>query len=401
MSLPGVKINVLNGQLGRIPGSDDGIAGLIVSGPAPSGLQLSTPLLINGTSDAEDVGIDDAYDTDNSVKAYKQIKDFYAQAGEGADLWIMVIAQTTTMEDICDKSNDMAKKLLTAAMNASKPIRILGVHRDPDGSYTATYTDEIDDDVKAAVVNAEALASDFEALFAPVRIIIGARDFQGTVADLNDFRGASQNHVGVVLAGVASSYKGAAVGLCLGTFANIPVNRNIGRVKSGALPIASAYLSDGNPLSNYTEAEIETAHDKGYILFRKYQGRTGFYFNDDPSCSPITDDYSALSRGRTIDKAVVLTYKTYVDEILDEIELDPETGQMSPATIKYYQARIQSVIDLSMTANSEISGAIVTIDPKQNVLATDQVKIRLEIIPTGIAKNIIVDLGFNNPQNNA
>jgi hypothetical protein len=40
MGLPGVKINVLNGQLGRTPGSADGVAGLIGSGVADTGIAL-------------------------------------------------------------------------------------------------------------------------------------------------------------------------------------------------------------------------------------------------------------------------------------------------------------------------------------------------------------------------
>jgi hypothetical protein len=399
MALPKVQINIQNGALGIVPGTADGVAGLVMSGVAvATKIALLEPKQIFSTDDAKALGLDAAYDTANSTKVWKHISDFYAQAGEGAELWIMLVVNTTLMADMCDKANDIAKKLLNAA---SGRIRLLGIHRIPDGAYEPTYDNELDDDVIDAVATLQALAEDFAAAYKPFRGVIEGRDFQGTVADLYDLRGDSANAVSVILANNEAT-TGAAIGLVLGRLAKIPVQRNIGRVKDGNLGVSKAYLSDGEELVdsttgvvNYSDGELATAHDLGYIVMRKYQGKSGFYFADDPTAAPVSDDYGQIGRGRVIDKALVIAYTTYVDELLDEIEIDPATGQINPAVIKSYQGKIANAINTNMI--NEISGLTVTIDPAQNVLSTSKVKVKLAIVPVGYAKTIEVDLGFSNP----
>lgn len=395
MALPGVNIELLNNQLGAVAGTDDGVAGLIMSGIAVAGkIGLAEAKQIFNTDDAKELGLDAAYDTANSVEVWKHISEFYAQAGEGKELWIMLVQNTTTMEDICDITNELAKKLLD---DSGGRIRILGVTRIPDGSYTPTYTNEIDDDVNAAILTAQALAEAYAAQYKPVRVLLEGRDFQGTVADLTNLRAGSQNRVGIVL-GNTKAATSAAVGLALGRMAAIPVQRNIGRVKSGDLGIAAAYLSDGETIETYSNSEWASIHDKGYIFMRSFQGINGYFFNDDPSASPLTDDYSSLARGRVIDKALQITYQTYVNEILDEIEIGDD-GKINPAVIKNYQALIENALTLNMLNQGNISNITPTIDPAQNVLSTNKVVVDLRITPLAYGKTIEVKLGFDNPAN--
>jgi hypothetical protein len=396
MGLPGVKINVLNGQLGRTPGSADGVAGLIGSGVATTDIALGEAKQVFGTEDVKALGINEEYDTTNSTNIYRQIKDFYAEAGEGAELWIMIVSPTTTMADMADVAGNFAPVLLDAADGR---IRLLGISRSPDGTYAPTYTSGMDDDAEAAVMAAQALAEAYANQYKPLRVLVEGRDFQGVVANLKDLRQGTQNRIGVVLAGLGANMKAAAVALALGRMAAVPVQRNIGRVKDGDLGLVNAYLSDGQRIESYSLGAWGAIHDKGYIFARKFQGRSGYFFNDDPAATLITDDYSSLARGRVIDKALLLAYTTYVEEILDDIEINPETGRMNPGVIKSYQARIENVLNLEMVNTGEASGLSVEIDPNQNVLATDRVQISLAIIPKGYSKEIIVDLGFSNPAN--
>jgi hypothetical protein len=396
MGLPGVKINVLNGQLGRTPGSADGVAGLIGSGVAAAGIALGEAKQIFGTEDAKALGLNEEYDTTNSTNLYRHIKDFYKEAGEGAELWVMIVSATTTMADMVDSVGNFAPVLLNAADGR---IRLLGVTRKPDGLYAPTYTSGMDDDAEAAMLGGHSLAEAFAAEYKPVRVMVEGRDFQGVVANLKDLRQGTQNRAGVVLAGLDANSKAAAVGLVLGRMAAVPVQRNIGRVKDGDLGLVNAYLSDGQRIESYSLGAWGAIHDKGYIFARKYQGRSGYYFNDDPAATVITDDYSSLARGRVIDKALLLAYTTYVNEILDDIEINPDNGQMNPAVVKSYQAMIENVLNLEMVNAGEASGVSVSIDPTQNVLSTDKVMISLAIVPKGYSKEIVVDLGFSNPAN--
>lgn len=394
--LPGLNITLLNNQLGAAGAGNDGIMALCLScDVAPSGLALSTPKVLFALKDAEDIGINAAYDTDNSVDVYHQIKDFYNYAGDGTELWIMVIPQTTTMASACDKTGDIVKKLLGQAAGAAGRVRMWGITRVPDAAFTPTYSDGIDDDVDAAVLAAHALNQEQQAGFNPCRALVGARAFQGNAGNLKDFRQNSNNTVGVVL-GATTDDGYPAVGACLGQFANRPVQRKISRVQDGDLGLTDAYLTDGQKVETYQSA-WDSIHDKGYIFFRKFPNKSGYYWNSDSACVVLTDDYAVLSRGRVIDKALRIVYSTMVEELEDDIVL--VDGFPDPAVLKSYQSKVLNQLNLQM--QGEISGARCVIPPAQNILATNEIKFeKVGVIPKGYTSYLDINLGFENPANN-
>lgn len=394
--LPNVKISLLNNQLGRVAASADGLAGLIMSGVAvATKIALLEPKQIFTLADAVALGLDATYDTTNSTDVYRQISEFYAQAGNGAELWIMLCVNTMTMTDICDKTMNNARRILDAAAGR---IRLLGITRSPSVGYTPVVTDGIDGDVRTAAMKLQALGDEYAGLYKPFRAIIAARAFTGVPANLFDFRTLSLNRVGVVLATTKATSKNPAVGLVLGRFAKNPVQQKISRVKDGDMGILQGYMSDGATVET-VESAWDSIHDKGYTFFRKFANKSGYFINDDASASLLTDDYSSLARGRVIDKAMVIAYRTFVEEIADDLEIDQD-GYMSAAVVKSYQAKIENAINNEMRAAGEISSVLCEIDPKQNLLSTDTVKItKLGVIPKGYASYIDVPLGFTNPLN--
>ncbi|WP_420582086.1 DUF2586 family protein [Reichenbachiella sp.] len=395
MGRPGVNIEIENGALGLVAGTDDGVAGLILSGVAVGGqIGLSDPKQIFSTDEAKALGLDAAYDTANSTNVWKNIKDFYAQAGEGAALWVMLYDPTTLMASVADKANDLATKLLDAA---DGKIRLVALGRVPDGGYVPTYDDEVDDDVTAAILKLHETAEEYASQFKPFRAIIDGRDYQGTIGDLIDLTGNTNNRVQVAISTDVAGSKNAAIGLLLGRYAANPVQRNPGRVKDGDVGVTASYLTDGTTtIESMSSGEQDQLHDKGFVFLRRWQGRNGYYFNDDPMACPASDDYSSFARGRVIDKALTITYDTYVNEILDDLDVDDD-GFMAPVVAKDYQAKIQNALDLNMTANGEVSAITATVDPKQNVLSTNKVKVSLKIRPKFYSKTIEVTLGFENP----
>ena len=396
MGLPKVSITLLNNQLGQTSQTEDGIAGLLMTGIGTGSIALGESKQIFSVADAEALGLDAAYDTTNTTNVYKTIVDFYEQAGDGAELWIQIVAKTTLMEDMCDEANDILKKLLN---DAGGRVRIAGVVRVPDGAYTPVYADQLDPDVIAAAATAQTLATSFAAAFKPVRVLIDGRDFQGNTGTLLNLKLSSYNRVGIVLFTDVSASDNAAVGLVLGRLANIPVQRNIGRVKDGDIGIAAAYLTGQAALiESLTSTQQDQVHDKGFIFARKYPAKNGYFFNDDPTATAASDDYNSIARGRVIDKAITITNLVYTEELLDDLDVD-ENGFIDPAVIKDYQGKIKKEIDAQMTIEDEISGARVVIDPKQNVLSTNKVVVQLFIRPKFYSKEIAVTLGFENPAN--
>jgi hypothetical protein len=412
MARPKVSISLLNGQLGQVTPSEDGVAALLMTGVATANIALGESKKITSVEEAEDLLLNAAYDVTNTTNVYKSIVDFFKEAGEGSELWIMIVAKTNLMAAMCDVANSMLKKLLD---DAGGRCRIAAVTRVPDGAYVAAYTNQIDTDVINALPKAHALAEDFATKFKPVRIILDGRDFQGNTTTLGDLKALYEyNRVQVALFTDVSASDNAAVGLLLGRYANKPAQRNPGRVKDGAVgkhafdssgqfvttePIENAYLTGQSTLIEaLTDAAQDAVHDKGYVSLRKYASKTGYFFTDDPTAAPADDDYNSFARGRVIDKAIVITNEVYTEEILDDLEVD-ENGRIEAGVIKDYQSKIKKEIDAQMTTPGNISSCRVVIDPKQNVLSTNKVDIDLYLTPKFYSKEIAVRLGFENPAN--
>lgn len=395
MSLPNVQINVANGALDQVAASQDGVAGLICTGIAVgSTFLLGTSYQIFSTADAALLGIDAAYDTTNSLNIYKAIKDFYQEAGQGAELWIQAVAKTNTMAVMCDVANNIAKKLLHDAQGR---IKLLGVTRVPDGAYAPVYAGQLDPDVMAAAAKLQALYAAFKLEFTPFSAILDGRDFQGTTGSLTNLKASTYNAVNVMLVTDVSGSKNAAIGLALGRAAANQVQRRISRVKDGDLGIQHAYFTgQAVDLATLTDSQLGVVHDFGYVIVRKYANKNGFFFSSDHTATADSDDYNSLARGRIINKAIRITQVTYVEEIEDDLETQAG-GTLNPAVIKDYQSKITNALNNSFNRPGEVkevSQVDAFLDPLQNVVSTNKVAVKIRLRPKGYSTDIIVDLGF-------
>lgn len=387
---PSIDIQLGNGGIGSLPVVADGVCGLILQGIAASGLALSTANVVTSLAQAEAKGLTAAYDTTNSCRVYAAIKEFYATAGEGAELWLWLVSKTLTVEQVFDVANNHAKGLLNAANGR---IRLLGMVRSPDVGYTPNITaNKIDLDIINALPKAQALATQFATGYKPVRILLEAYAYTGDEAGLKDLKTYTHNRVALVL-GRSSDMPiaNALVPTALGRLSRIPVQRKLARVRDGALPLSSGLLY--NKTVEELGAILDTVHDKGYITLTNYVDKSGYYFTDDPTATAATDDYNTIARGRVIDKAIRIAYAVYIEEIQDEIELDA-AGKMEGAKATYYESILNRAIGTAMVAEKEISAVVTKVDPNQNVLATDKFTVGIEITSVAYAKNIKITLGF-------
>jgi hypothetical protein len=389
MALPNVSVLLQNGQIGGLIRFAEGVAGIIGSGVSVSGkIQLNTPETYFTLAEAEARGITAA----ENAAAHRHVSEFYAEAGEGAELHVMLVADTVRQATMLDVSQaNMATKLLDYAQGR---IRLLASYMEPDGNYTPVTTSGLEADVNTARTNAQALALAYAAAHKPLRIIIEGRGYQGNAITVPNLREATQNRVGVVIGGSRDDLT-CSVGTVLGRLSRVPVMRKISRVKDGALTLTEAFVGTA-AVEDVTS--LGTLHDKGYITFRTIAGRQGYFISDDPTASPLTDDYNSIARGRVIDKAMVLAYLTYVNELNDEVPVNTN-GKIAQGRLSYYEAIIANQINGSMTANGEISSVQVFIDPAQDVITTNKLIVVLRLVPVGYSQAIEVQLGFTNPLN--
>ena len=271
-------------------------------------------------------------------------------------------------------------------------------------SATPTVTEGLDPDVFTALPKAQSLAEYIaDTYFSPLFVILEGRAYAGA-ASLRDLSSSAYNRVGIFIgdtklggtAGSPASTKNAAVGVLAGRIAAVPVQRNIGRVASGALAPESFYL--GTSAVDDVMADVETIYAKGYITPRIFFGLDGYYINDDRLACKPDDDYAHLTARRTVDKAARIAYMTLVQKLLDEIEVNTD-GTMQTPVLKSWQADVETAIDQQMTASGELSvvdgsGCKCFIDPTQNVLSTSKVTATLRVRPFGYAREIVVNLGL-------
>ncbi|MDR0603580.1 MAG: DUF2586 family protein [Bacteroidales bacterium] len=398
MALPSVKISFENGSLGSVVPSAEGVVGLVCTGVAVAGtgmLELGKPYILRKIDDLVALGVTSS-PTDNNSFLYRHVKEFYDEAGEGAELWLMCFPNTDKQSDLVDKTKEKAKKLIG---DSNGRIRTLGVAFNPVHDYNPTISKGVDEDLFVSMLNAQMLGEwSTNTLYSPVIIMLEARQFNETVTDLEDLSTYSYNRVGVMLGDSIKGSKGSGMGLVLGRISRIPVQRHIGRVRDGGLKILNAYIA--NKQVEYSD--IETINDKGYITMRVFAGKSGYFFNDDNLSTAVSDDYRSIARRRTIDKAYRIAYTTLLEYLHDEIPIT-STGGLVPAIAKSWESEVEQAIVTQMTAEGNLGvdttdpkdkGVKCYIDYEQNIVSTGKLEISLKVKPYGYAKYIDVKLGF-------
>lgn len=378
-----VLVELTNGNLGQVTSINDGISGLIVSGTATSEMPLNTARVIYGLKDLQGLGITE----ESHPSVFRHVKEFYAEQS-GQELWLMLCNPTVSLEDICDKDNAYAHKLVKDSGNR---VRLLGVTRTPPEEYEATIEGGIDKDCYDALAKAHALAEHFAANeSSPLRILIEAHSFTGNAGNLTDLKTMAYPRAGLVLMSSVSDGS-SSVGMAMGRKATQPVQRKISRTRTGPLPLTECYVG-ATKVAGYSGAVM--IHDKGFITARTYPKKTGYYFTSDHMATSDTDDYNSLARGCVIDKSHIIAYDVFMQEIDEEVVVD-SAGRIATGIIKTLEANIENAINIAMAG--EISSFDVFINPAQNVLSTNKIVVEMNIIPVGYSSSIKVLLGFKNP----
>jgi hypothetical protein len=392
MGRPSVNITIEKGKLGRQTAAADGISLLYV------GLDTTSPLYTALSAGVVFYSLRNA----NGCLVWEHIKDFYAKAPEGTALHILAFNRTQTYATLFDAGNTNA---LSAYLgdNAGE-IKMMGVAPNTRTADAATHHTITDITNSLALINNFAVA-EFNRK-RPLLVFLEGRNFNPSESVVNLRTITEASRVGVIVArdtqrvsvlvdkGIDNAVDMAAIGCLLGKLAAIPVQRSIARVKDGDLGWVSASFSGGNAVSSYTDGELDALNNKGYIFATRIIGKNGFFFNDDPTCVALTDDYAFVSHTRTIDKVVRIVNQVFVEELSDEIDIDASTGMMTVTTAKDLQNKCENALNQQMTVRGEVSAVNCFIDPNQNVLQTDTIEVAVEVVKKGTKRKFNIKVGF-------
>lgn len=228
------------------------------------------------------------------------------------------------------------------------------------------------------------------------------------ISTLTDLATFSNNKVSIVV-GQDGAGRGNAIfyatgksvttlGATLGAVSLSGVSENIGWVSkfdmSNGLELDTIAFANGVKFSDasVTSNLLDAIDLKRYIFLRKFPNKSGSYHNDSHTVITPSSDYAFIENNRVIDKAI-----RGVDEALTPSLNSPlllnTNGTLANSTIAFLTGQATVITD-EMVRNGEASAINVIIDPSQNVASSSKVVVAINIIPIGVARNIVVNIGF-------
>jgi hypothetical protein len=385
-----VNITRAKGQLKRTTPTEDNVVCMIMSGAAVVGkIALAEPKQIFSTDDLVTLGIT----ADNNPLAYQDILDFYATAGEGAELNFMLVVDTTSFADICDAVNDLGKKLLDS-VNGRGVIFV--VNRKAPVDYVPVIAAGLDADVNAAITKLNALAAAYQLQNIPFVGILPAWGFsKDTIADMPQ-RDTLANDYVALNSWCLKSDGIVSQGLLAGWLTTLQVHQNAGRVGNGKVS-DTAFMPDGTEPKDL-KYQWDTLAAKGLLFPIKIGGKSGYFFKDDPTLTSKGSDYSSISWNRTINKAQRIAYDVLVEKQNDDVDIDQSTGKIESTLVSDWESDVENEIraqmmKVSATKQKEISGVKCSIDPNSDIV-NDEIDATLTIVRKGQAKTINVKIGY-------
>jgi len=188
------------------------------------------------------------------------------------------------------------------------------------------------------------------------------------------------------------------LGAALGAVALANVNEDIGwlskfNVSNGTECEVLAF-ANGTLFSNasVTQNLLTTLDNYRYIFLLKYVGYAGSFFCHANSAVSISSDYAYIEDNRTIQKAKRGIYTALLPVLNGPLLLNAD-GTMANSTVAYLITLAEAPLQ-QMVRAGEISAPGVTIDPTQDVLSSGSVTINVQIVPDGVARQIIVPIGY-------
>lgn len=385
----GIKFIREQGGLGRTLTGSDHISGLIVYGETA----VEKKLLLS----VEDLTLQNITAENNPVLHYHASEFF--RINEGAKLYVQSVENS-------DGQYSEVKILQNFAEGNIRQIAICDFK-------TAVSS------LSASVAKLNEIATELGNANIPLSVLLSLKVSSSDMTSLPDLHSLNAERVSVVL-GQDGAGRGAyiaqttasigCIGAVLGATSKANVHESIGWVEKQNL-VSTAYekaftggeqkaleldvpaFCDGSKLGDYTPAQIEAIHDKGYIFLVKYTGTTGTFFNDSFTATVLTSDYAYIENNRTIDKAIRGINKVLLPKVSGPAYIDPDTGELDYSTVKSLEALADDVLS-QMKKDGELSGYKVSINPNQQVLKTSKLEVIIRLVPVGTLREIVVKIGL-------
>ncbi|MCP4503688.1 MAG: DUF2586 family protein [Deltaproteobacteria bacterium] len=386
MSLNEVVFNRNKSGLGAPLLDKDHISGLVFYNETlPAGFTPEENIKkIFSLEQAEDLGIKDDI-TAQAVEHY-HISEFFQKNPKG-ELWVSyfpVPSESITFDEV-----------QTVQEFANGEIRQMGVF----------YVNEPFDPLELQAI--QSTVNILRTNHMPLNVIY-AGDISGVeLSELIDLRLSNSENVSVTI-GQSGNGKGAELyasteksvsdlGAKLGSISFAKVSDSISHVEKFPMVTASTEFdepafSNGVLVRSVPRSQVQSIDNLGYLFLIKIVGYGGTFNNDSYTATATTNDLATIENNRTIDKAIRQVRTRLVPKLGSPIFVNAD-GTLTFDTISVFKGLSDQAL-AQMAANRELSAFQTLINPQQDVLATGELTITLELVPVGVARSIIVNIGF-------
>mgnify|MGYP003633472078 FL=1 len=391
MALNDIIFNRNKSGLGAPLLDKDHISGLVYyNDTAPTGFATDNIKKVFSLEQAEDLGILDSVAI-HAVEHY-HVKEFFEKNPKG-ELWIGYFAEPA------DPTTPDFAEVKTMQEFTVGEIRQIGV------LYLAALSDATTIPLRVTALQAQltALAGDHM----PVNAVFAPDIFGLDLTTLPDLRALTANNVSVTIGqsgnGVGVSLYATTLksvtdlGAKLGAVSAANVNESIGWVEKFQMVTASSEFnepafSNGDFNKGIPKTQLNAIDDLGYIFLINYIGYSGTFNSDSYTAVATSNDLATIENNRTIDKAVRTTRTLLMPKLSSPVFVGAD-GSLTYDTIAVFKGLCDQGL-AQMESNGELSAFQTIIDPSQDVVTSGEVTITLELVPVGVARSIIVNIGF-------
>ena len=195
----------------------------------------------------------------------------------------------------------------------------------------------------------------------------------------------------------SKGYSITDLGAKLGAVAAANVNESISYIEN--FPMVTdgtefdvVAFANGDAFLTTSVSLREALDDKGYLFLVKEIGLTGTFNNDSYTSVATTSDLATIENNRTIDKAKRLLRFFILPKLGSPLRVNTD-GTLRPDTVATFKALAEKGLG-QMETDRELSAYEVIINAAQNVVSTSKLELTVKIVPVGVAREIVINIGF-------
>lgn len=388
--LEGVNVEKLQGGLNRLATSTDNHVALIVTGIPAGAIATAVNnsgkgVVLTSVFEAEQLGINESFDSNNGLTVYRDIVEFFRLAPE-ATLYLFNSAVAADVKTFINQNKEIKGVALYFEYDSGEPNLVATINAQQVIINELAAQNRLIDFITVAPIGLDDFSEDLFALSAPnVSVCIACMDDSG-VPSLGSFLGMqavrkiSENIGSVDIENKPRGKKGRQ---------DYPLTDDL----LDLWPVA--YLTDGTTTEESDESVINNLKAKGYIFAASYEGYEGVYFENSYTCVSRISDFAFIEHNRVWNKAARIIRATLLPRVKSKVKKEPTTGYIASTTVSYWISLCNKALE-AMIKSDDISGFEVEISQKQIVNDQNPCVVKALVVADGIVHEFTVQLGLTN-----